>query len=93
MVVGLRQGVVSVTTDVEQCPSRLVSEVDMPPGLLFGEGSGLLLFLGKEGSPGAGNEVPSVNVVDNVFIILSLAKKSLGAYPADESGLWTPPDY
>ena len=44
VVVGLHQGVVSVTTDVEQCPSRLVSGVDMPPGLLFGEGSGLLLF-------------------------------------------------
>ena len=25
--------------DVRQCPSRLVQEVDMPPGLLFGEGA------------------------------------------------------
>ena len=42
VVVGLRHGVVSATTDVRQCPSRLVSEVDVPPGFLFGEGSGLL---------------------------------------------------
>ena len=41
----------SVVTDAWQCPSWLVQEVDMPLGLLFGEGGGLFWFLGKKGSP------------------------------------------
>ena len=45
---GLRQGDVSAATDVWQCPSWLVLEVDMPLGLLFGEGGGLLPS-GQEG--------------------------------------------
>ena len=41
-------------TDVRQCPSRLVQEMDMPPGLLFGEGSGSLQGgFSRSGRPGA----------------------------------------